>query len=260
MKKLLAIILVLVFVLSFVGCAQTDKTNLNVSDITSAQGSQNSESGDEIQSQTEKQDNETDTPENKPTNTSSSVKGESGKTDKPQSKPQNKPTNTSTATKTKKDIKKIVDESHKYLKTGNIVMFYEKDNYEYFTVSGKNDGIMVYFKDGTKMGVVEAFKNKLVTLSDLKKYNVKYIKEWLHYGTFDLTDYYDCDVAKKPQEFYRDKYFTYTFFIGAAFRWKAPYTVFIYSFLKVKKEYIHYVHTLIQAIIEKLIMQVQQLP
>jgi hypothetical protein len=203
----LAIILGLVFALSLVGCAQTDETNLNVSDITSTQGLQDSETGDEIQLQTQKQDNETDTSESKPTSASSSVKEDSEKTEKPQSKP----TNTSTAKKTKKDVKKIVDESHKYLKTGNIVKFYEKDNYEYYTVSGKKDGIMVYFKDGTKMGVVEAFKKKIVTLSDLKKYKVKYIKEWSNYGTFDLTDYYDCDVAKKPQEFYRDKYFTYTF-------------------------------------------------
>jgi uncharacterized lipoprotein YehR (DUF1307 family) len=207
MKKLLAIILVLVFALSLVGCAQTDETNLNVSDITGTHSSQESETGDEIQLQTQKQDNETDTSESKPTSASSSIKEDSEKTEKPQSKP----TNTSTAKKTKKDVKKIVDESHKYLKTGNIVKFYEKDFFNtYFTVSGENDGIIVHFKDGTKMGVVEAFKNKLVKISDLDKYGVKYIKDYSR-SFFDLTEYYDCDVENKTQEFYRDENFSYTF-------------------------------------------------
>lgn len=110
-----------------------------------------------------------------------------------------------------KRIEKIVDESHKYLKTGNIIKFYEEDNYEYYTVSGKNDGIMVYFKDGTKMGIFEAFKKKLVKLSDLEKYDVKYIKKFAGSQIFDLTETYDCGAEKKTQEFYRDENFSYTF-------------------------------------------------
>ena len=189
MKKLLAIILVLVFVLSLCGCANENASivcgsdeNLDNSGIVSEETSESQEN------ESEETSSETDTSENvsKPTNTSSKVKSD-------------------------KRIEKIVDKSHKYLKRGNIVKFYEEDFFDtYFTVSGENDGIIIYFKDGTTMGAVEAFEKKLVKISDLDKYGVKYIKDYSK-SFFDLTEYYDCDVKKGKQEFYRDENFSYFF-------------------------------------------------
>jgi hypothetical protein len=183
MKKLLAIILVLVIALSLVGCASTDnEAEIHCYDLGDETGIEETESTDQISSDA----NESSDKESEPANTSSKVKSD-------------------------KRIEKIVDKSHKYLKTGNIVKFYEEDYYEYFTVAGKNDGIIIYFKDGTKMGVVEAFKKKLVKISDLKKSGVKYIKEFSGSQIFDLTEFYNCNTKKKTQEFYKDENFSYTF-------------------------------------------------
>ena len=164
MKKILALILTAVFMLSFVGCTKTDDINSIPSDIVS--------------SETQKTDN--------------------------------KPSIIDKAESKKKGIKKIVDKSHKYLKTGTITKFYEED-YGYFCVSGKSDGIIVYFKDGTKMGITEAFEKKKVTLTDLDNFGVKYIKDFAGSEIFDLTETYDCNVKNKPQEFYKDKNFSYFF-------------------------------------------------
>jgi hypothetical protein len=169
-----------------VGCASTDnEAEIHCYDLGDETGIEETESADQISSDA----NESSDKESEPANTSSKVKSD-------------------------KRIEKIVDESHKYLKTGDIVMFYEKEGEiygGYFTVSGENDGIIIHFKDGTTMGVVEAFEKKLVELSDLDKYGVKYINNIASLDIFDLTETYDCDVKKGKQEFYRDKNFSYTF-------------------------------------------------
>lgn len=186
MKRLLAIILTLVFVLSLCGCGSADsEAEIHCYDFGDEAGFEETESADSISSDA----NESSDKESEPANTSSKVKSD-------------------------KRIEKIVDESHKYLKTGNIVMFYEEKGEiygGYFTVSGENDGIIIHFKDGTTMGVVEAFEKKLVKLSDLDKYGVKYINNIASLDIFDLTETYDCDVKKGKQEFYRDKNFSYFF-------------------------------------------------
>jgi hypothetical protein len=193
MKKILAIVLVLVFVLSLCGCA-----NEKVSSNTESFVDNGSTVSDETIESEEVNSQETESEEQTSFETDDSKK-------------ESEPTNTSSKVKSDKRIKKIVDESHKYLKTGNIVKFYEKDFFNaYFTVSGENDGIIVYFEDGTTMGVVEAFEKKQVTLADLDKFGVKYIKGYSR-SFFDLTEYYDCDIENKTQEFYRDENFSYTF-------------------------------------------------
>lgn len=209
MKKILAIILVLAFVISFVGCAKIDETDLDSSIITSTEASQNPQLNEQTNSNVEESQAKPNSDTIKQNDkTSLDTNKKSDKT----SSSQSKVTNTSSSTKTKKGIKKIVDESNKYLKTGNIVQFYKDDSYNaYYTVSGKNDGIIVYFNDGTKMGVTEAFEKGKVSLADLKKYSVKYIKGYQGKSVFDLTKSYDCNVKKKTQEFYKDKYFSYTF-------------------------------------------------
>jgi hypothetical protein len=201
MKNILALILAIIFALSLCGCANENASivcglgeNLDNGGVVSQETTESKEETGSITDSSEK--------ESGPINTSSSINI---------AEKENKPTNTSSKVKSDKQIEKIVDESHKYLKTGNVVKFYEEKYYEYFTVSGENDGIIVHFKDGTKMGVVEAFKKKLVKLSDLEKYDVKYIKEFAGSQIFDLTEVYNCNVKKKAQEFYKDKNFSYMF-------------------------------------------------
>ncbi len=201
MKNILALILAIIFALSLCGCANENASivcglgeNLDNGGVVSQETTEFKEETGSVTDSSEK--------ESGPINTSSSINI---------AEKENKPTNTSSKVKSDKRIEKIVDESHKYLKDGNIVKFYEKDFFDtYFTVSGENDGIIIYFKDGTTMGVVEAFEKKFVKISDLDKYGVKYIKDYSK-SLFDLTEYYDCDVKKGKQEFYRDKNFSYTF-------------------------------------------------
>jgi hypothetical protein len=202
MKKILSIILVLATLLSLAGCGVADNDSGNAPDNVELIGSGDNEAVDVT------------TPTDEPLDKTSSDESTSSDTDSSDITSVYHDCMVRSPQKENKKIKKIVDESHKYLKTGNIVMFYEEKEEiygGYFTVSGESDGIIIYFEDGTTMGVVEAFKKKLVKLSDLDKFGVKYINNIAGLDIFDLTETYDCNVKKGKQEFYRDKNFSYFF-------------------------------------------------
>ena len=55
--------------------------------------------------------------------------------------------------------------------------FYEDDGNEYFYGSIKSEYVIVKYTDGTQETVVSALKNGKITLSDLDKYGISYIKQ-----------------------------------------------------------------------------------
>ena len=120
MKKTLAIILVLAFVISFVGCAKIDETDLDSSIVTSTEASQNPQLNEQTNSNVEESQAKPNSDNIKQNDkTSSDTNKQKDKT----SSSQSKVTNTSSSTKTKKGIKKIVDDSNKYLKQAILYSF-----------------------------------------------------------------------------------------------------------------------------------------
>lgn len=55
--------------------------------------------------------------------------------------------------------------------------FYQDDKYKYSFPCMMSSKIIVYFNDGTQEYVMDALNKKDITISDLDKYKIKYLKE-----------------------------------------------------------------------------------
>ena len=56
-------------------------------------------------------------------------------------------------------------------------VFYQDDKYKYSFPCMMSSKIIVYFNDGTQEYVRDALNKKDITISDLDKYEIKYLKE-----------------------------------------------------------------------------------
>ena len=77
------------------------------------------------------------------------------------------------------EIKKIVDETKSMFNFScaeTLDQFYEDENYQYYYNCLKSKYIIVKYKDGSEETVKSALKNNRITISELDKYNIEYIR------------------------------------------------------------------------------------
>ena len=77
------------------------------------------------------------------------------------------------------EVLEIVDTSKEikdFMCAEALEQFYEDDKYEYYYSCMKGSFIIVKYKNGFQETVEVALKNKTITISDLDKYNIDYIK------------------------------------------------------------------------------------
>lgn len=55
--------------------------------------------------------------------------------------------------------------------------FYTDANYSYYWNCGKDNYVVVRYKDGKEITVSDSLKNNTITISDLDRFNINYIKE-----------------------------------------------------------------------------------
>lgn len=63
------------------------------------------------------------------------------------------------------------------LSLGIMVRFYEDDEYKYFMADDDFDLLVVEYTDGVTQPFGEAFREGKVTIADLDRFNISYIKE-----------------------------------------------------------------------------------
>lgn len=77
------------------------------------------------------------------------------------------------------EVLEIVDTSNEidgFMCAEALEQFYEDDNYEYYYSCMKGSYIVVKYKNGFQETVKVALKNKTITISDLDRFNISYIK------------------------------------------------------------------------------------
>ncbi len=79
----------------------------------------------------------------------------------------------------KKEIKEIVDLVARDNLTCDTALekFYQDENYTYSYSCIKNDKVIVKYNDGSEETVKEALENNKITIQDLDRFNIAYIKE-----------------------------------------------------------------------------------
>lgn len=146
MKKLLAYILVLVFILALVGCNDTQNNQNETSLSTTSQTA-----------------NDTTTPNNTPEG--GSTEGGTSMEDQPNNQP--------------KELLAIVDLTETQdIPTDDALEYFYSDTYYYYIFGSiKSEYVMVYYKDGTEENVKVALEEGHISIEDLIKFNIYYTIE-----------------------------------------------------------------------------------
>ena len=146
MKKLLAYILVLVFILALVGCNDTQNNQNETSQNTTSQTA-----------------TDTTTPDDKPEETS--TEESSSNEDQPSNQP--------------KELLAIVDltETQDIPTDDALEFFYTDKYYHYIFSSIKSEYVIVLYKDGGQENVKVALEEGHISIEELNRFNISYIRK-----------------------------------------------------------------------------------